>query len=70
MSAARAEVERLQTLVKRQSIQICTAYKEGMEDGRDGWYNEQLPTALSDEELWNESVAKINSEAAEAAKGE
>ena len=38
---------------------IEAAYREGIEDGRDGWYNENDSIlGLSDDELWGRSHAK------------
>lgn len=37
---------------------VEAAYREGIEDGREGWYNENDHRAPTDDDLWRDSTAK------------
>ncbi len=40
------------------------AYREGLEDGREGRYNENSFNGPTDDELWQQSNAKLDSDEA------
>ena len=47
---------------------VEAAYREALEDGRDGWCNEN-DSFVPDDDLWNRSHAKTTIKAALAEKG-
>ena len=51
------EVDRLRKLL---ADLVEAAYREGMEDGRDGWCNERESSAPSDRELWLASAVNAS----------